>query len=87
MNEIEEGTWGDEDWENDTYEVGLWKCTLDWQLDWKCTMWAVVVDGGITDVDDAAVGKGAGICGGEDETVAIKQKKVKTDVVQFEVKL
>ena len=50
-------------------------------------MRAVVVDGGITDVDDAAVGKGAGICGGEDETVAIKQKKVKTDVVQFEVKL
>ena len=45
------------------------------------------MDGRITDVDDGAVGKGAGICGGEDETVAIKQKKAKTDVVLFEAEV
>ena len=60
MNESEKDIWGDEDWKNDTCEVGLW--TID--FDWKSTVWS---DGRMTDVHEGTEGKGASICGSEYE--------------------
>ena len=31
VNESEENIWGDEGWENNTCEVGLWTSDLDWK--------------------------------------------------------
>ena len=57
-SESKEDIWGDEDWENDTYKVGLW--IID--LDWKSTVWTVAGDGRITDVDEEILAKVASIC-------------------------
>ena len=53
LNKSEEDIWGDEGWENDTCEAGLWAIDFDW----KCTVGAVAGNGIITDG-----------CGGKDET-------------------
>ena len=53
VNESKEDTWRDEDWENETFEVGFW--TVD--LDGRCTVWAVAGNGWrIMDVDEENYG-------------------------------
>ena len=61
VNKAKEDTWGDEDWENESCEVGLQ--TID--LDWEDTVWTLAGVGRVSDVDKGTVGKGASICGGE----------------------
>ena len=72
LNKSEEDIWGDEGWENDTCEAGLWAIDFDW----KCTVGAVAGNGIITDV----VVKMKLL-------VMLKQAQIEMDIVLFEVKV